>query len=290
MTLQQLKYFIAAAESRNITSAAQRLYTSQPTVSRQIQMLETELGYPLFNRRSKPLRLTEPGKILYKGIKEALMQIGYTLETAKVAAEGKSGALSIAFQVGYYAEYMFFSIIEELRRVWPEMQIHCHKMTTTELHMGLENESIDIAIGIEFPHWREAGFHVKKMKKEETLIVMSKEHRLAGRSKLEYNDLRGETFFLTSPNGYQVSRIFKGIFCLDGVRQEEVACSEVAYFKVMSENGLTISNPHDPYLVNNPFYHSIPFSSEYTDSYVCVTNPDNTNPVINLFLSLIEDE
>lgn len=49
MTLQQLKYFITVAEIGNITYATQRLYTSQPTISRQIQMLEAELGYRLFN-------------------------------------------------------------------------------------------------------------------------------------------------------------------------------------------------------------------------------------------------
>lgn len=107
MTLQQLKYFITVAEIGNITYAAQRLYTSQPTISRQIQMLEAELGYRLFNRRSKPLKLTESGKILYDGMKEALSQIDHTLQTAQVASEGKSGTLSIAFQTGYYAEYMF---------------------------------------------------------------------------------------------------------------------------------------------------------------------------------------
>ena len=85
MTLQQLKYFITVAEIKNITYAAQRLYTSQPTISRQIQMLEAELGYSLFNRRGKPLKLTEPGKILYEGMKEAISQINYTLETAKIA-------------------------------------------------------------------------------------------------------------------------------------------------------------------------------------------------------------
>lgn len=287
MTLQQLKYFITVAEIGNITYAAQRLYTSQPTISRQIQMLEAELGYRLFNRRSKPLKLTESGKILYDGMKEALSQIDHTLQTAQVASEGKSGTLSIAFQTGYYAEYMFFKIIDALRESWPALKLNYNKMTTTEQHTGLENGSIDIAIGLELPHWEEAGFTVRKLKKEETLIVVSNEHRLAGKDHLEYNDLCGETFYLTSLNGYQVDKIFKDIFCLDDVHQVEVKSSEIAYFKVMSENGITISNPHDPYLLNNPYYHSIPFESEYSDSYVCVTNPDNTNQVINLFMDLI---
>ena len=55
------------------------------------------------------------------------------------------------------------------------------------------------------------------------------------------------------------------------------------------ETLIVVSNPHDPYLLNNPYYHSIPFESEYSDSYVCVTNPNNTNPVVKLFMDLIED-
>lgn len=289
MTLQQLKYFISVAEFGNITYAAQRLYTSQPTVSRQIQMLENELGYQLFNRNSKPLKLTEHGKILYNGMKEALAQIDLTLETAKIAAEGKSGTLSIAFQTGYYSEYMFFEVINTLKESWPSLELKYNKMTTTQQHRGLENGSVDIAIGLDLPHWEEAGFKVKKLKKEQTLIVVSKDHRLAKKDHLEYKDLCGETFYLTSPNGYKVENIFKDVFCLTDVHQVEVESSEIAYFKVMSENGVTISNPHDPYLLGNTYYHSIPFESEYSDSYVCVTNPNNINPVVNLFMDLIKD-
>ena len=88
MTLLQLQYFIAVVETGNFTHAARQVYTSQPTISRQVQMLEDELGYSLFNRNSKPLRLTEPGQILYEGMKEAISQINVTLEKAKTASEG----------------------------------------------------------------------------------------------------------------------------------------------------------------------------------------------------------
>ena len=150
MTLLQFKYFIAVAEMKNITHAAEALYTSQPTVSRQIQMLEAELGYSLFNRRSKPLELTEPGRILYEGIKEALAQINLTLETAEIASQGKSGRLSIAFQIGYYCEFMFFPIIEELQNAWPSLNITYTKMTTPEQLEALKKGSVDVVIGIEF--------------------------------------------------------------------------------------------------------------------------------------------
>lgn len=252
-------------------------------------MLEDELGYSLFNRNSKPLRLTEPGQILYEGMKEAISQINVTLEKAKTASEGKEGVLSISFQSGYYSEYMFFPIINKLREICPTLQIRSNKLFSWEQVKGLKNESIDVAIGLEFPHWDELGFAVRELKEVETLIVMSTNHRLAQKETLEYYDLCGETFFLTAPNGYQIDKIFKNRFCLDDVHQVEVASSENAYFKVLSDNGLTISNPYDPVLLDSPHYHAIKFDAEYTDSYVCVTNPDNTNPAIQLFLDLIEE-
>ncbi len=290
MTLLQLRYFIAVAEEKNITHAAEKLYTSQPTVSRQIQMLETELGYSLFDRRTKQLELTEPGRILYEGMAEALSHINLTLEAANIASQGKSGILSIAFQIGYYCEYMFFPLLEELKKSWPGLDIRCTKLSTSQQLDALKTGSVDIVIGIDFPHWKEAGYEVEMMQKEETLIVMYKDHPLAKKDHLEYDDLVGETFFLTEPNGYEIKKLFNGLFNLTDVKQIGVAESEVAYFRTMSDYGLTISNPNDPYLTNNPFFHTIPFESDYSDKYVCVYNSQNKNPIINLFLEILKEK
>ena len=214
MTLLQLKYFILVAETGNFTRAAEQAYTSQPTISRYIQLLEDELGYTLFNRNTKPINLTEPGQILYEGAKAAIAEINYTLNMAEIASEGKIGSLSISFQSGYYSEFMFFSIINELRETWSSLQIRCNKLFSWEQIKGLNNESIDIAVGLDFPHWSEAGFTVIPLKEVETLIVMSAHHRLANKQTLDYNDLCGETFYLTAPNGYQVDKIFKDRFDL----------------------------------------------------------------------------
>ncbi|RGO25654.1 hypothetical protein DXB23_07210 [Dorea sp. OM02-2LB] len=52
---------------------------------------------------------------------------------------------------------MFFSAIDELRESWPALELNYNKMTTTEQHTGPENGSIDIAIGLDLPHWEENG-------------------------------------------------------------------------------------------------------------------------------------
>ncbi len=288
MTLLQLRYFIEVAEIGNFTRAAEHVHTSQPTISRQIQMLEEELGYSLFHRNSKPLKLTKAGQVVYEGAKNAISQINNTLEMAEIASVGKTGLLSVAFQAGYFSEYIGFPLIQELKENWSTLQVQSNKLFSWEQVKGLKNGSIDIAIGLDFPHWKEAGLSVKRLQKVETVLVMSANHRLANKKCLDQNDLCGETFFFTEPNGYHVEEIFKDELCLDGVEQVEVSASEVAYFKVLSENGLTISNTHDPMLMNNPYYHYLPITTGHEDYYVCAYDPENTNPVLNLFLDLVD--
>lgn len=287
MTLQQLTYFIAVAELGNFTKAAHQMYSTQPTISRQIQLLENELGYELFIRKSKPIKMTDSGRILYNGVKNVMDDIKYALNMAKIASEGKRGSLSISFQAGYYAETMFFPVLNKLRQELPALKVQCTKLFSWDQIKGLKNESIDIAIGLNFPHWEENGFKMRKLSEVETLIVMSSQHRLAGKETIEYDDLYGETFYLTALNGYQIDKILKNRFNLNGVHQEEVPSSEVAYFKVLSDNGLTISNPFDPNILNNPMFVHKKFEPNYKDYYVLVINPENKNPVIQHFIDLI---
>jgi DNA-binding transcriptional LysR family regulator len=65
MELRQLRYFIAVAEEMNITRAAVRLHMTQPPLSRQIQQIEESVGLALFEHGSRPLRLTEAGRVFY---------------------------------------------------------------------------------------------------------------------------------------------------------------------------------------------------------------------------------
>src|SRR3954463_15361081 len=76
MELRHLRYFVAVAEERNFTRAAQRLNIAQPPLSRQIQQLEESLGVQLLERNSRPLKLTETGKFFYSHAAQLLSQTG----------------------------------------------------------------------------------------------------------------------------------------------------------------------------------------------------------------------
>lgn len=288
MNLQQIEYFFAVAETGSFTQAAELIYTSQPTISRQILLLERELGYSLFNRDSKPLKLTPPGEVLYTQLKKVIHDMDRAIEVAKIASEGKAGRLSLSFQAGYYPEYIFLPTVSELRDEYPDLNIHCLKQMASEIHVGLNEGSVDLAIGLDFPHWHDAGYKVLPIAEVDTLVVMPASHRLANKTEFQYNDFSGETFYLTGPNGYEVSKVFGGRYSLDNVIQAKVPNSETAYFKALSENGLTISNPYDPTVLNNPFFHYAIINPDYKDRYVLIYKEDNTNPSIQVFINKLK--
>ena len=72
MELRQLRYFVAVAEERNFTRAAERLNMTQPPLSRQIQQIEETVGLALFERGARPLKLTEAGRVFYAQAKRLL--------------------------------------------------------------------------------------------------------------------------------------------------------------------------------------------------------------------------
>ena len=72
MELRQLRYFTAVARAQNFTRAAEALRIAQPPLSRQIQQFEEELGLVLFERGSRPVRLTEAGRLVYEQAMQVL--------------------------------------------------------------------------------------------------------------------------------------------------------------------------------------------------------------------------
>lgn len=97
MELRHLRYFVAVAESEGIRLAAQRIHVTQPAISRQIQDLEAELGFPLFERRRNRLVLTPAGQGYLQDARHALALLDAAAKSARRVAKGLSGQLRLGF-------------------------------------------------------------------------------------------------------------------------------------------------------------------------------------------------
>src|SRR5258705_10141211 len=97
MELRHLRYFVAVAEEQNVSRAAIRLHISQPPLSRQIRGLEDELGIALFDRGSKPLRLTEAGRVFRIEARTLLQRAEDAVQMAKAVAGGERGEIHVGY-------------------------------------------------------------------------------------------------------------------------------------------------------------------------------------------------
>ena len=289
--LQQIESFVAVAEAANFTHAAQSIHISQPTLSRQVKMLEDELGCALFQRSKRPLRLTEAGEIFYDGMKKALAQMDYTREMTRAAAQGRSGKLSIGFTSGLFAEYIFLDVVNDLKDTCRSLEVTCAKKDAEGLVKDLVNGGVDIAFSLDFPQFEQAGLRVTPLVKIPTVIVMSANHPLAAASAFGRDVFNGQTVYLNAPlQAYRLETWMNQLFDLERIHLVEVGSIDEAYMKVLSEDGLSISNTFDPVLKGNPLYHCYQIPDESLHPFVCaVDSTDNGNAAKDLFLELVRN-
>jgi len=145
MELRHLRYFVAVAEERNFTRAAQRLHIAQPPLSRQIQQLEEILGVQLFERNSRPLKLTETGKFFYA---HATQLLAKTSELESMTR--RVGNIERSMSVGFVASTLYGllpKIIRRFRDENPTVELSLHEMSTTDQLRALKEGSIDVGFG-----------------------------------------------------------------------------------------------------------------------------------------------
>src|SRR5258708_10828323 len=93
MELRQLRYFVAVGEEQHYGRAEKRLGVAQPALSRQIQNLEEEIGFKLFERLSRGVKITAAGEFLLKEARRILQEVNDAIASAKRIASGQSGTL-----------------------------------------------------------------------------------------------------------------------------------------------------------------------------------------------------
>jgi DNA-binding transcriptional LysR family regulator len=145
MELRHLRYFVAVAEERNFTRAAQRLNIAQPPLSRQIQQLEESLGVQLLERNSRPLKLTETGKFFYSHAAQLLSQTA-ELESMTRRVGNIERSLSIGF-VGSTLYGMLPKIIRRFRDENTTVELSLHEMSTMDQIRALKDGRIDVGFG-----------------------------------------------------------------------------------------------------------------------------------------------
>lgn len=108
MTTKQIEIFLEVSRQLNFTTAGEKLYMSQPTVSRQMQLLEHELGFPLFIRGNNFVRLTSEGLIMLSAFEKMLQIYESQKRVAECIHQGTAAVLPSSYDKSEYPGYVFY--------------------------------------------------------------------------------------------------------------------------------------------------------------------------------------
>jgi DNA-binding transcriptional LysR family regulator len=193
MDLKQMRYFLAVAEERNFTRAAERLHMAQPPLTRQIQALEEDIGAPLFVRTTKGVGLTEAGQALLSEVPNLLALAQRAKERAVLASEGQSGRLDIGI-FGSGVLDVIPRILARFHAERPEVRIVLHNLTKHEQVQALRERRIGVGFNRLVP--REDDLVVEEVLRESMTVALPAQHRLARQASVSIPDLSEQPMIL----------------------------------------------------------------------------------------------
>ncbi len=205
MKLHQLRYLVAVVENGlNITAAAQRLHTSQPGVSKQLKLLEEELGFQIFLREGRALtRITPVGAQIVERAQRVLAEMKSIKRLSDDLRNETGGSLSIG-TTHTQARYVLPEVIRGFRERYPDVKLHLHQGTSEQIAQMMVADQIDFAIATGSQQLFPETVTLPIYRWHRTVVV-PQGHALAGEKRLSLKALSRHplityTFSFTGPS------------------------------------------------------------------------------------------
>ncbi len=201
MELRHLRYFVAVAETENVSRAALKLHVSQPALSRQIRDLEDELGFLLLERSAKSVRLTEAGKTFQGEARAVLQRVEDAVKTARAAATGGRGELHVG-----YAPSLTTRILPPALRAFqaglPNVRVLLHDLSTEEMLAQLRDGALQIAFLVRPTRAILRGLRFEELLRDSLCLAVAPKHPFARRRTVKLAELAREPLIAYSRKEY----------------------------------------------------------------------------------------
>lgn len=200
ISFQQIDYFLTVAEVLNFTDASRLLYISQPALSKQIGVLEKELGFPLFVRNRRHVALTPEGASLYNDWLDLSKRMENSIHAARTVNSQTSGAISISCSDTFNYNDVLPATVRRYTQTYPQIDVNIESHSFRTLRDGLMNDTYDI---IFTPYFELDGLpevHWLKLKDIPLSIIIPTSNPLSEQDTVKFRELKDETFILISPD------------------------------------------------------------------------------------------
>jgi len=189
MEIRVLRYFLEVAREESITKAAQYLHISQPTLSKQLKDLESELGKKLFVRSNYSIKLTDEGMLLRKRTEDILQMVDKTTDEFKALDEIAGGDIQLGCAESYLIKYIA-QALKEFKKTYSRVHFHITSGNTEQVAEILDRGLLDFAVIVEPPNL--SRYNYMEIPGVDTWgLVVRKDHPLAKKKHITADDLIG---------------------------------------------------------------------------------------------------
>lgn len=200
MNINQLKYFVAVAEQRSFTKAANQYYLSQTAITQQIHALESTLEVQLLDRNTRPVALTPAGTIFLQEAKAILTRMDTAVSRTRDASTGLVGSIRIGYAKGYERSDLS-NKLRAFHRAYPNILLTCFRCDTDRLAAGLLNSEFDIIFGWDSTNLRQdPQVETRLMERARLVAALYGGHALAQRTSLRRTELKNERILYMTPS------------------------------------------------------------------------------------------
>jgi DNA-binding transcriptional LysR family regulator len=288
--LRHLRYFVAIAEEMNFTRAAKKLNIAQPPLSQQISKLEAKIGVKLFVRTKPQIQLTAAGKTLLGEAQLILAQVEKAVQNARQTGLGQIGSLI----VGYVGSATFYVLPKILKAFWeryPQVKLELIELETDEQMAQLLGNRMDI--GFLRPPINESGLNLKILMQEPMVLALPENHPMAVFSEIAIQDLKNEAFIMLphrlAPTPYhQIIAMFQQAGYLPTVSQEALHIQTIINL-VAARLGISLVPASVERIKRSDVIYRAIRPPVPVIEMAAAWNPHNFTPVINSFLTTIDE-
>ncbi len=289
LNLKQIRYFVAVAEERHFTRAAERLHMAQPPLTRQIQALEDDLGAPLFQRSPRGVELTEAGQALMEEAPNLLALARQARERVQLAGQGRLGRLDIG-TFGSGVLDLIPRILARFHAERPQVRIVLHDQTKAEQIQALRERRISVGFNRMVPP--EDDLVVEPLMREGMMVAMPAMHPLVKQQRVTLPELDDQRMIVYphQPMPGLAERVARA-FADAGLRlrvEQEVDDVLTAIALVSSGFGLCITTESSTSLrLPGVVFRPLDCDSLRDIELACLYRRGDASPVLAAFLEVV---
>lgn len=287
--LRHLKYFMAVAKELHFRKAAEKLYITQPALSRQILQLEQFLGAQLLTRDKRNVNLTKSGQYLYEESQFLLNHLDFVKQNIHSIQKGEEGEIRIGF-VGSAMQYVIPSLLRSINKESAGIHSVLTELTNQDQVDRIRKDELDLGFirTMRLPE----GLNKLNVFEESFCLVLPKNHKISKQNFRSVDDFKAENFILFSSqysHGYydKILSIFEDQGFTPKVAHESVHASTI--FRLV-ENGLGIG------IVPASLKHGFDLNIKFIDldkirqrtTLSAIWKENNRNPILEKVIPLLK--